>query len=429
MAAALVAAFLPLGAQVRSAARARAAASAVPGYWLVASDGGIFAFGDATFHGSTGALRLNQPIVGMTPTPTGAGYWLVASDGGIFGFGDAAFFGSAPGRGITGTVVAMQPTPTGRGYWQALSDGRVLAFGDARNFGSATGLNRPVVDMASTPSGGGYWLTAADGGIFAFGDAGFFGSTGAIRLNQPIVGLAPAVRSGVPGTPSSAPPASPPSMPWTPTTPNSVPDSGPALDPGLPAPAGPHPADPDGRPPEVIEEPLEAPHGGAASADVVAGPTTCGFPEMPTRTVWPDEIDYIGEASGMADSRRYPGVYWVVRDSGHTPAINAVRFDADGMAHTKEIMVENAVNGDWEEVTYTIGTDGVARLWVVDNGGPVNNKKIYEIIEPDPEAVTSVRAVNEYRWAYPSGGYNTEAAFMSRGSLVLVTKTSPSARM
>jgi WD40 repeat protein len=179
----------------------------------------------------------------------------------------------------------------------------------------------------------------------------------------------------------------------------------------------------------VITEPLEISHGGAASEDVMVGPTTCGFPEMPTRTVWPDEIDYIGEASGMADSRQYPGVYWVVRDSGHTAAINAVRFDADGMAHTKEILVDNAVNGDWEEITYTIGLDGVARLWVVDNGGPVNNKKIYEIIEPDPDAVTSVSAVNEYRWAYPGSSFNTEAAFMARGYLVLVTKTSPSAQM
>ncbi|MCZ7525889.1 MAG: hypothetical protein M5U14_05550 [Acidimicrobiia bacterium] len=52
------------------------------GYWLVAEDGGIFAFGDAGFHGSTGAIALNQPIVGMTPSPSGQGYWLVASDGG-----------------------------------------------------------------------------------------------------------------------------------------------------------------------------------------------------------------------------------------------------------------------------------------------------------------------------------------------------------
>jgi hypothetical protein len=28
------------------------------GYWLVAIDGGIFAFGDARFHGSTGNVRL-----------------------------------------------------------------------------------------------------------------------------------------------------------------------------------------------------------------------------------------------------------------------------------------------------------------------------------------------------------------------------------
>jgi Tol biopolymer transport system component len=36
------------------------------GYWMVAADGGIFAFGDAQFKGSTGNIRLAQPIVGMT---------------------------------------------------------------------------------------------------------------------------------------------------------------------------------------------------------------------------------------------------------------------------------------------------------------------------------------------------------------------------
>ncbi|HWE65027.1 MAG TPA: hypothetical protein VG298_00130, partial [Acidimicrobiales bacterium] len=62
------------------------------GYWLVARDGGIFSFGNALFHGSTGSLTLNQPIVGMAATPDGGGYWLVAGDGGIFSFGDASFF-------------------------------------------------------------------------------------------------------------------------------------------------------------------------------------------------------------------------------------------------------------------------------------------------------------------------------------------------
>jgi hypothetical protein len=54
------------------------------GYWLVASDGGIFSFGQNLFYGSTGGMHLNQPIVGMASTPDGLGYWLVASDGGIF---------------------------------------------------------------------------------------------------------------------------------------------------------------------------------------------------------------------------------------------------------------------------------------------------------------------------------------------------------
>ena len=30
----------------------------------------------------------------MAATPDGRGYWLVASDGGIFTFGDAPFYGS-----------------------------------------------------------------------------------------------------------------------------------------------------------------------------------------------------------------------------------------------------------------------------------------------------------------------------------------------
>ncbi|MDA8196928.1 MAG: hypothetical protein M0019_06970, partial [Actinomycetota bacterium] len=64
------------------------------GYDLVASDGGIFTYGDANFYGSTGAINLNKPIVGMASTPDGKGYWLVASDGGIFTYGDANFYGS-----------------------------------------------------------------------------------------------------------------------------------------------------------------------------------------------------------------------------------------------------------------------------------------------------------------------------------------------
>jgi ribosomal protein L24E len=163
------------------------------GYWLVGRDGGIFAFGDAPFSGSTGNLHLNQPIVGMASNPVGTGYWFVAADGGIFAFGDAGFFGSTGAMKLNKPIVGMAPTPTGQGYWLVASDGGIFSFGDAK-FRGSTGslkLNKPIVGMAATPNGRGYWLVASDGGIFAFGNAAeFFGSTGSLKLAQPIVGMA-----------------------------------------------------------------------------------------------------------------------------------------------------------------------------------------------------------------------------------------------
>jgi hypothetical protein len=150
------------------------------GYWLVAADGGIFSFGDASFHGSTGGIRLNQPVVGMAATPGGGGYWLEAADGGIFSYGDANFYGSTGGIRLNQPIVGMASTPTGHGYWLVAADGGIFSFGDASFYGSTGGLrlNQPIVGMAVTPDGGGYWLVAADGGIFSYGDASFYGSTG-----------------------------------------------------------------------------------------------------------------------------------------------------------------------------------------------------------------------------------------------------------
>ena len=102
------------------------AASDGSGYWFVASDGGIFAYG-APFSGSTGSIHLNKPIVGMAIDPASGGYWLVASDGGIFAF-NAPFYGS------TGSIV----------------------------------LNEPIVGIEGAPSGTGYRFVAADGGVFTY---------------------------------------------------------------------------------------------------------------------------------------------------------------------------------------------------------------------------------------------------------------------
>ena len=170
------------------------------GYWTVASDGGIFAYGNAKFYGSMGGTHLNKPVVGIVGTPDSLGYWLVASDGGIFAFGDAAFYGSTGGLTLNKPVVGIAGTPDGMGYWLVASDGGIFAYGDAAFYGSTGGLtlNKPILGMdgvqsTSTPAtygGTGYWLAASDGGVFAFGSAGFFGSAGSITLNKPVVGVA-----------------------------------------------------------------------------------------------------------------------------------------------------------------------------------------------------------------------------------------------
>ncbi len=162
------------------------------GYWLVASDGGVFSYGDARFFGSAGSLTLNAPVVGMAATPSGGGYWLVARDGGIFTYGDARFFGSAGSLTLNAPVVGLVATRDGGGYWLVAADGGIFSYGDARFFGSAGSLtlNAPVVGMAATSDGGGYWLVARDGGIFTYGDATFSGSAGSLVLDAPVVGMA-----------------------------------------------------------------------------------------------------------------------------------------------------------------------------------------------------------------------------------------------
>jgi hypothetical protein len=161
------------------------------GYWVVASDGGIFSFGDARFFGSTGAIALARPIVGMASTPTGRGYWLVADDGGVFSFGDAHFFGSLGDRTLRAPITGIAASPTGDGYWLVARDGGVFSFGDARFWGSAGSvrLRSAVAGMTATRDGDGYYLVAQDGGVFAFGHAKFEGAA-LDPTAAPVVGIA-----------------------------------------------------------------------------------------------------------------------------------------------------------------------------------------------------------------------------------------------
>ena len=164
-----------------------------PGYWQVASDGGVFTFGSAGFFGSTGSMRLNQPVVGMAVTPDHQGYWLVASDGGVFAFGDAGFYGSTGSMVLNKPIIGMMPTLDGRGYWLVASDGGVFAFGDATFYGSAgsSNLAYPVTAAASSFLAGGYWMVDANGQVYSYGNARYEGAPSFAPGGYRITGMAP----------------------------------------------------------------------------------------------------------------------------------------------------------------------------------------------------------------------------------------------
>ena len=164
------------------------------GYWMLGSDGKVYAFGQSKPHG-TPALPAGVTAVDLEAIPGGAGYWVVDSVGSVYAFGAATHLGGIERGSLTAgeTVTSLSATPQGKGYWIFTSKGRVARFGDATHFGDMARitLNAPVLDSIATPTGQGYYMVAADGGIFSFGDAKFHGSMGGQRLNKPVQSLVP----------------------------------------------------------------------------------------------------------------------------------------------------------------------------------------------------------------------------------------------
>ena len=95
------------------------------GYWLVDTVGAVYTFGDAAYRGSTGQLDPTEPpggsnaatlarsVVAVASTSDGRGYWIESADGGVYAFGDASFSGSASGHvaahDAAVSLVATQP--------------------------------------------------------------------------------------------------------------------------------------------------------------------------------------------------------------------------------------------------------------------------------------------------------------------------------
>lgn len=161
------------------------------GYWILGSDGGVFAYG-VPFYGSRGSYSDGYPMVGIAADPLNRGYWLVNSDGAVYAFGECGYYGGADGLTLSAPVVKIVAHPTGRGYWLVAEDGGVFAYGSATFEGSLPDTDGyKVVDMGCTPTGEGYWLVDERGGIFSYGDATFHGNFLDMSANKTVaIGVA-----------------------------------------------------------------------------------------------------------------------------------------------------------------------------------------------------------------------------------------------
>lgn len=162
-----------------------------PAYWLFTGRGNVYSSAGTPWYGSPVGRRVSTTaIVGMASTPDGRGYWLLASTGAVYDFGDASPRRVRRHRRPVKGIVA---SPEG-GYWLYTAQGDVYADG-TRSYGSPVAQHihtAAIVGMAATPDGRGYWLVSSTGVVYHYGDAGAFPLQ---RRRQPIEGIV-ASRSG-----------------------------------------------------------------------------------------------------------------------------------------------------------------------------------------------------------------------------------------
>lgn len=139
------------------------------------------------------------------------------------------------------------------------------------------------------------------------------------------------------------------------------------------------------------------------------------------------------EASALAASSRWPGVYWTLNDSGNSATVYAL--DEQGRSRGT-FRVDDADNEDWEALQVGPGKDGGTALYIGDIGD--NNEKrrdirIYRVPEPEvgpaggraPSGRTAQAEM--FRLTYPDGAHDAEALLVhpTTGEVLIVTKEAP----
>jgi hypothetical protein len=176
-----------------------------------------------------------------------------------------------------------------------------------------------------------------------------------------------------------------------------------------------------------------SPPGAASPPAVASAPTPAPCLYGGSKRLVEVQERALKEASALAASQHYPGVYWTLNDSGNSPTVYAV--DEQGRSRGT-FRVDDAENVDWESMAVGPGKDGNAALYIGDTGDNDSERRdivIYRVPEPEP-IQAGARNTNgrtdqaeAFKLQYPNGPRDTEALLVhpKTGEILLVTKEVP----
>jgi hypothetical protein len=133
------------------------------------------------------------------------------------------------------------------------------------------------------------------------------------------------------------------------------------------------------------------------------------------------------ETSGLAASRRVPGILWALNDSGNRPVLYAL--DADG-AELGQVTLAGVENVDWEDLA-AFSWRGEPWLLVADVGDNCGRRfQVVLHVLPEPQADEQgrfsgeIRPVRSLLFTYPDGPRDCEAVAVDEaaGQILLLSK-------
>jgi hypothetical protein len=132
------------------------------------------------------------------------------------------------------------------------------------------------------------------------------------------------------------------------------------------------------------------------------------------------------ENSAAAMSRRQPGVFFTINDSGNDPVLFAM--DTTG-ADRGAWQVRGSTNVDWESASMgACGPPNAAAdcVYIGDTGDNLAHHKsrtIYRVAEPAATGSTGVVVAEQLSYVYSDGPHDVEAMYVARnGDIFLITK-------